>query len=340
MGEVLLDPIRRSVKVHEFFSSIGHYDIHAHEQKNDCSGGGNFARQAIGFMSSTYIPVLYHSPMDRQLKHLPDLQIEIIRPDISLGNIRYALFDFDGTVSLIREGWQDIMIPMMVEILMDTPNHEERLEIERIVKEFVTRLTGKQTIYQMIQLCEEISARGGAPQEPSQYKHLYYELLDQHIKDRISDLKSGQRKPEDMIVPGTFDWLDIFKNREVVCYLASGTDEKYVLEEANLLGLTNYFTGIYGAQEDYKNFSKKMVIDRIIRTHQLHSSNFVAFGDGYVEIEDSKLVDGIAVGVASDEKNRSGVDEWKRSRLIAAGADIIIPDFRESRLLEEYLFPI
>jgi hypothetical protein len=49
-------------------------------------------------------------------------------------------------------------------------------------------------------------------------------------------------------------------------------------------------------------------------------------------------VDGIAVGVASDEKNRCGIDEWKRNRLIAAGADMIIPDFREAGLLEAYLF--
>jgi phosphoglycolate phosphatase-like HAD superfamily hydrolase len=276
--------------------------------------------------------------MDNQLQYLPDSNIEVIRPDFPRGNISYALFDFDGTISLIREGWQGIMIPMMVEILMQTPNHEERSEIERVVKEFVTRLTGKQTIYQMIQLCEEIAARGGVPREPSEYKHLYNEILDQHIKDRIAGLKSGQVKPEDMTVPGTFTWLEILKEHGVICYLASGTDEKYVLEESELLGLSNYFAGIYGALEDYKNYSKKMVIERIIRTHQLHGSSFVAFGDGYVEIEDSKSVDGIAIGVASDEKNRAGVDAWKRSRLIAAGADIIIPDFREAGRLENYLF--
>jgi phosphoglycolate phosphatase-like HAD superfamily hydrolase len=277
--------------------------------------------------------------MENLLNYLPDSQIEIICPDIQRGSIKYALFDFDGTISLIREGWQSIMIPMMVEILMETPRHEDPFEIEKIVKEFVTRLTGKQTIYQMIQLCEEIVARGGTPQEPAQYKYLYNERLELHIKDRIADLKSGRAKPEDMTVPGTFDWLGILKNHGIVCYLASGTDEKYVTEESALLGLSNYFAGIYGAQEDYKTFSKKMVIERIIRTHELHGSNFVAFGDGYVEIEDSKSVDGIAVGVASDEKNRCGVDEWKRNRLISAGADMIIPDFREARLLEEYLFP-
>jgi len=44
------------------------------------------------------------------------------------------------------------------------------------------------------------------------------------------------------------------------------------------------------------------------------------------------------VGLATDEKNRSGLDEWKRSRLIAAGADVIIPDFRCFRQLEILLF--
>ncbi len=98
--------------------------------------------------------------MESPYNFLPDSQIEIIHPDIQRGKIRYALFDFDGTVSLIREGWQGIMIAMMTEILMETPQHEEQPQIQRVVTEFVTRLTGKQTIYQMIQLCEEISARG------------------------------------------------------------------------------------------------------------------------------------------------------------------------------------
>jgi phosphoglycolate phosphatase-like HAD superfamily hydrolase len=276
--------------------------------------------------------------MEQRPNYYPGSQIEIISPDIQRGNLRYALFDFDGTISLIREGWQGIMSPMMVEILLETPRHEDRQTIEEIVKEFITRLTGKQTIYQMIQLCEEITARGGSPQEPAQYKALYNQRLDQHIKERIEGLKSGRVKPEEMTVPGTFTWLNTLKQHGVVCYLASGTDEKYVQEESALLGLTDYFDGIYGAQEDYKTFSKKMVIDRILRTHQLHGSNFVAFGDGFVEIEDAKSVDGIAVGVASDDKNRCGVEEWKRNRLIAAGADMIIPDFREAGLLEAYLF--
>ena len=33
---------------------------------------------------------------------------------------RHVLFDFDGTLSLIREGWPEVMVPMMVEVLQAT----------------------------------------------------------------------------------------------------------------------------------------------------------------------------------------------------------------------------
>ena len=75
--------------------------------------------------------------------------LEILNPRSARGCIRHALFDFDGTLSLIREGWQDVMIPMMVELLRQTPGAEDAARIETVVREFVSRLTGKQTIYQM-----------------------------------------------------------------------------------------------------------------------------------------------------------------------------------------------
>ena len=271
-------------------------------------------------------------------QQLHQANIEVINPNIERGKIRYALFDFDGTVSLIREGWQEIMIPMMVDLLEQTPQAEDHSKIEQVVKEFVTQLTGKQTIYQMIRLCEEIQKRGGTPKDPLHYKYLYNEKLNGHIKERIALLREGKVAPQDMAVPGVYEWLRILKARQVHCFLASGTDEKYVFEEAALLKLPPYFEAIYGAKDDYKNFSKKMLIDKIIQEHQLHGSEFVAFGDGYVEIEDTKSVGGIAVGVASNEKERSGIDAWKRERLIAAGADIIIPDFRCTAILDKYLF--
>ena len=266
------------------------------------------------------------------------MTIEIINPHVERGHIRHALFDFDGTVSLIRQGWQGVMIPMMVEILLETPAHESEEELRAAVTEFVDRLTGKQTIYQMIQLCQEVRQRGGQPLDPLEYKWMYLDRLWERIKGRVAGLKSGEIEPEEMMVPGAVPMLEALRARGVSCYLASGTDEVYVLDEAAALGLPPYFASIYGALDDYQNYSKKMVIERIIVENHLSGPEFVTFGDGYVEIEDTKAAGGIAVGVASDEVNRQGINEWKRRRLIEAGADLIIPDFRQHERLMAYLF--
>ena len=254
--------------------------------------------------------------------------LEILNPRSARGCIRHALFDFDGTLSLIREGWQDVMIPMMVELLLQTPRAEDAARIESVVREFVSRLTGKQTIYQMMQLAEEIRLRGGNPLEPLVYKRMYLDRLNDRIAHRIAGLKSGRIAPVDLMVPDSLAILETLRARGVRCYLASGTDEPFVLAESAALGLAPYFVGIYGAQDDYKTFSKRMIIDRIIAEHGLAGPEFVAFGDGYVEIEDTKRVGGLAVGLATDEARRAGIDQWKRQRLIEAGADAIAPDFR------------
>jgi phosphoglycolate phosphatase len=270
---------------------------------------------------------------------LPNTHIEIIWSHLERGRIRHALFDFDGTLSLIREGWQGIMIPMMVEVLLDAPHHESEAELTRVVTEFVTRLTGKQTIYQMLQLVEEVQKRGGVPLDPLDYKQEYLGRLWARIEGRVADLKAGRRAPDDLMVPGARDVLKALHARGVTCYLASGTDRPYVLDEVEALHLTHYFGDhIYGALDDYRNFSKRMVIERILRENRLSGPELVAFGDGFVEIEDSKAVGGIAVGVASNEATRQGIDTWKRQRLIRAGADLIIPDFREYKVLVPYLF--
>lgn len=264
-------------------------------------------------------------------------RIEILNLQVERGQIEFAIFDFDGTISLIREGWQQIMVPMMVELLMQTPGHESLEEVQTNVREYVARLTGKQTIYQMIRLAEEIQKRGGAPKDPLEYKQEYHDLLMEHIHGRLNGLRGGDIQPEDMTVPGSLGALRDLHQRGVTCFLLSGTDENYVLDEASLLGITPYFAGIYGALDDYKKYSKRMAIQRIIRENQLSGPNLVSFGDGYVEIEDTKAVGGIAVGLATNEELRRGIDTWKRDRLIASGADFIMADFREYPALITYL---
>jgi phosphoglycolate phosphatase-like HAD superfamily hydrolase len=201
------------------------------------------------------------------------------------------------------------------------------------------KLTGKQTIYQMIRLAEEVRARGGTPKEPATYKAMYHDRLMERITGRREALRSGRTKPEEMLVPYSFEILDALRRRGIALYLASGTDESYVLEEARLLGLDEYFgPHIYGAQDNYRSFSKAMVIDRILEENNVDGAYLLGFGDGYVEIQNVKSVGGTAVGVASDEAGRSGKpDAWKRDRLIGVGADIVIPDYRDYGTLVDHL---
>ena len=270
---------------------------------------------------------------------LDNTAIEIHR-EIQTGNIRHVVFDFDGTISLIRDGWQNVMVPMMVEFLQtETDTTETAAQLEALVVEFVDRLTGKQTIYQMIQLSEEIEKRGGVPKEPLAYKDEYNHQLLPVVEERIAGLAAGTLSAEPLRVPMSLEFLQTLREMGINCYLASGTDVEFVKNEAALLGVAEYFDGgIFGALREYQKFSKAMVIQKIITDFELSGNELLIIGDGYVEIENAKAVGAIAVGVASVEANRYNMNADKRERLIRAGADIIIPDFREGAQLLDYLF--
>ncbi len=249
------------------------------------------------------------------------------RPEIS-----HVLFDFDGTLSLIREGWPEVMVPMFVEMLPPLPGESEA-QRRQLCLDDIMRLNGKQTIYQMIQLADRIKERGGTPREPLWYKHEYLRRLELRIAARKDGIVSGRVKPDDLLVHGTRALLENLKQRGLHLYLASGTDEQFVKQEAELLQVNHYFGGhIHGALDDYKNFSKKMVIDRILRENQIPGVRLLSFGDGYVEIQNTKEAGGLAVAVASDEANNGSgrVDPWKRERLLGVGADVVIPDYRDA----------
>ncbi len=265
--------------------------------------------------------------------------IKVINKNAKRGAFKHAILDFDGTISLVRAGWQGVMNPYFIDVLMQTPNPGSETSITNCVKDFVDFNTGKQTIYQCMALADEVEKRGGTALTPLEYKDTYHALLLHKISYRLDGLKSKTMSISDCVVPGSFELLKGLRERGVVCYLASGTDEKYVLNEAELVGVTDYFDGgIYGAQEDYKTFSKKMVIEKIIKDNDLSGSELVGFGDGYVEIENVKEAGGFAVGVASNETGKLTMDEWKFDRLKSAGADIMIPHFLETQELLKYLF--
>lgn len=264
--------------------------------------------------------------------------IEIISRNVTASGTRVALFDFDGTLSLIRAGWVDVMVPMMLELLTETNSGESEAELRGVVEEFVGRLTGKQTIYQMIELADNIEKRGGTPQDPLVYKRMYLDRLWTRIEHRIEELRSGRCSPEKYLVPGSRALLEALRDRGYKMYLASGTDDAYMQDEAHLLDVHRYFAGVHGALDDYKSFSKAILIRQIISSAEFAGREFLGFGDGYVEIENVKQVGGVTVGVATNEPDCLTVDEWKRERLVGVGADFIVPNFADTDELLSTLF--
>jgi phosphoglycolate phosphatase len=265
--------------------------------------------------------------------------LERIRSGASAARAKVALFDFDGTLSLIRSGWVDVMVPMMVEILAGLKTGESEAELRAIVEDFVWRLTGKETIYQMMEFAEHVEKRGGTALDPLEYKKMYLDLLWERIRTRVEDLREGRADPEQYMVPGARALLEDLKARGLRMYLASGTDEIYMKEEARLLDVARYFDGgVYGALDDYKSFSKKILIQRILATTDVRGEEIIGVGDGYVEIEEVKNVGGVTVGVATTEPECMVVDAWKRQRLIGVGADFIVPNYLARQELLAALF--
>jgi phosphoglycolate phosphatase-like HAD superfamily hydrolase len=273
------------------------------------------------------------------LNHL-NKTVESVHPNVSAVHARVGLFDFDGTISLIRSGWVEVMVPMMVEILSSLRTGESEAALRSLVEDFVARLTGEQTIYQMMELARQLELRGGRPLEPLAYKRMYHDKLMANIEYRRQDLRRGVVSPEKYLVPGARAFLESLRERGLKLYCASGTDEVYTLEEAELLEVRQYFDGgVYGAQDDYKVFSKEILIRRMISGLECRGDELLGFGDGFVEIKNVKDVGGIAVGLATAEPECQVADEWKRQRLLSVGADFIIPNFLAREELLQKLFP-
>ena len=199
-------------------------------------------------------------------------------------------------------------------------------------------LTGKQTIYQMIRLAEEVRKRGGRPLEPLEYKRRYNERLDPLARSRIEGLRRGTIAREDLLVPGSAEFLQEMRRRGLSLYLASGTDIEFVRDEAAVLGVDGLFDGgIFGALPNYKDFSKEKVIRKILDDFGLGGPELLVVGDGFVEIENARSVGAVAVGIYTEERNRYHMNTDKRGRLLGAGAHLLAPDLREGRAILDYL---
>ena len=273
---------------------------------------------------------------------LPGTEIEVIN-EVERGRFKHVLFDFDGTVSLLREGWQLVMGPLMVEMISGGGSQSCLPEIEDEVREYIEESTGIQTILQMERLVEMVRARGLVPEDQildaQGYKQIYNDRLMERVNERIKELETGTLTPKDVTLRGALDFLERLSRKDVTMYIFSGTDRDDVRNESRLVGVAPYFQEIWGALREYKDYNKEMVLKEIIATNNLHGSEVLIVGDGPVEIRNARDNDCVSVGVASDEIRGYGWNMDKYPRLVKAGADIMVPDFSDGPALIDYLFP-
>ena len=211
------------------------------------------------------------------------------------------------------------------------------------VRDFIDKTTGIQTILQMEALVEIVKEFDLVCErqilDKFGYKEVYNDELMEVVNKRIERFDSGQLDISDYIVKSSVKFLTELKAMGIKLYLASGTDYEDVVHEAKALGYADLFDGgIYGSVGDVSKYSKKMVIENIIKENGLKGHELAVFGDGPVEMRECRRFGGIAIGIASDEVQRFGLNKEKRSRLIQAGATVVVPDFSQYTSILELLF--
>jgi len=281
-----------------------------------------------------YLPELADDP--RRARYAGDSEIEVVREAAAARNIRHAIFDHDGTISTLRQGWEGVMEPVMVHAILG-PRYQDADEalyhkVLDHVRRFIDKTTGVQTLVQMAGLVELVRQFGCVPEgeilDMHGYKELYNRQLLAMVRARMDKLRRGELDAGDFQIKGAREMLEELRRRGVKLYLASGTDQADVSAEAEALGYAHLFEGrIFGAVGDVKVEAKRVVLEGILRVHGLGGAELATFGDGPVEIRLTRQCGGLAVGIASDEVRRFGPNPVKRARLIRAGADLIAPDF-------------
>ncbi len=285
----------------------------------------------------------------RQASIVDGSEVEICCPRDTVGAIRigHAVFDHDGTVSALRQGWEAVMESAMIRAILgdryDAADETLYHKVRNRVLDTIEKSTGIQTILQMAALVEMVREFGVVPPgdvlDKFGYKAMYNAALMETVDARIEKLRRGELDVSDYTVKGAVSFLRALRERGVRRYLASGTDREDVVNEARALGYADLFDGgIYGAVGDVTKYSKKLVIRTILSEHKLEGPELVCFGDGPVEIRECRRYNGIAVGIASDEVRRHGLNSRKRTRLIKAGAHLVAPDFSQADRLAGILF--
>ena len=256
----------------------------------------------------------------------------IVLEECKKTKIKTAVFDFDGTLSTLRCGWEKVMEPLMLEILYGDSYDEEQLNE---VRGYISSSTGIQTILQMKWICERLNAMGKEALSPWDYKAEYNRRLMENVSIRRAHAACGNA--DEYLIKGAKKFLEELRARGVKIYAASGTDDADVKKEAEILGLAHLFDEIAGAQAFSEDCSKEATLRRLMASGD--TEGLLVVGDGPVEIRLGRAFGASTVGIVGKEEERCGFDPVKCDRLKAAGAHVLCDCFENSeeifKLLEE-----
>jgi rfaE bifunctional protein kinase chain/domain len=283
-----------------------------------------------------YSPELAEIPA--RARFYPGSEIEMIIDPRREVRPAHVVFDFDGTLSTLREGWEAIMEPVMVRAILGdaatSVSAEAFAAVSASAREFIDRTTGIQTLVQMQGLVRLVRRFGYVAEkdilDERGYKQIYNtELLDM-VNARLAKIEAGQLERRDFHMKNAIPLVEALRSRGMKLYMASGTDVEDVRAEAAALGFDEYFEGrIYGSVGDVNVEAKRVVLDRIFRDNAIMPEALVTIGDGPVEMRATRKRGGTAVGLCSDERRGFGANPAKRRRLIRGGAMLLLPDFTD-----------
>ncbi|MEI9896773.1 MAG: HAD family hydrolase [Chthoniobacter sp.] len=168
--------------------------------------------------------------------------------------ITHVVFDFDGTLSWVRHGWPEIMfgvfrryLPLLTD---ETPEARTAL-----LNGIVFGLNGRPTIVQMQRFTEIVRERGGGELVAEDLRREFQDQLDAEITARLAAIRSRMAPADAFVVHAARPLLEYLRALGITPIVLSSTIEHRVREEAEALGLTQYFgKHIYGSRRTRRIF--------------------------------------------------------------------------------------
>lgn len=249
------------------------------------------------------------------------MQIEIINHKKT--KILAAMIDWDGAISLIREGWQRIMQEYIANFISSgLPQKNDYLWAQSFIK----KTLGENTVEQMLGMIEkaEQNGRNDIPVSYSEkmalaeeHRKKYREILEKEVRGKR--IKTAKKNPDKFIVRGMKYLLEELKKRNIKIFVASGSEQEGkggIEEEAETLGLKHYFEAVFGYNGSISPYNKENVVKWILNKYNLDPLQLLVVGDGPKEMKVGKKFGAVTIGLISNNVTRK--------ILLDSGADFIV----------------